>query len=53
MTAAIVFLENNDYKQAVHEGDIEYFALKIITDRLELPAIAAWFKKHSRKQRGK
>lgn len=49
MTAAIVFLENNDHMFLAKTGEIEKFALKIIEDKLDLVAIAAWLKKHSRK----
>ncbi len=51
MVAASVFLENNGYEVAAREGEIEKFALKIIADKLSVGAIAAWFKKHSKRLR--
>ena len=51
MVAASVFLENNGYEVAAKEGEIEKFALKIIADKLSVGAIAAWFKKHSKRLR--
>ena len=49
VTASSVFLENNGYKVEAKEGKIEEFALKVISDKLEIKEISAWFKKHSRK----
>ncbi len=49
MTSAAVFLENNNCKLIAEEGEIEKFALKIISDRLELADIADWFRKHSKR----
>lgn len=47
MTSASVFIENNEYKIIAKEGEIEKFALKIISKKLELVTIADWLKKHS------
>jgi len=51
MTAAAVFLENNDYKVIAKRGEIEHCALKIINRKFDIPAIAAWFKNHSQKSK--
>lgn len=51
MTAAIVFLENNGYTFIAKKGEIEKFALKIATQKLDLETIALWLKKHSRKSK--
>ena len=48
MSAAAVFLEDNGYSLSVEAGGVEEFALKIIRERLDVPAIAAWLKRHSR-----
>jgi death on curing protein len=49
MSVAGVFLELNEYRIQLREGEIEKFALKIVKDRLEIKAIAAWLKKHSKR----
>ena len=51
MTSASVFLEDNGYRIIAKEGEIESFALKVISSRLDISAIAEWFKKHSKKMR--
>lgn len=51
VTAASVFLENNGYEIIAHEGEFEKFALRIVSERLEIAAIAQWFKTRSRKIR--
>lgn len=48
MTTASVFLENNDHAITAKKGEIEKFALRIIRQKLELEAIADWFKKHTK-----
>jgi death on curing protein len=48
ITAASVFLEDNGYPLIIREGEIEKFALKIIKEKLDIEAIAAWFKKYSK-----
>lgn len=47
MTAASVFLEENGLKVMAKEGEIEKFALKIVSKKLELEAITRWLQKHS------
>jgi len=49
MISASIFLEDNGYKIVVKEGEIEKFALRIISEKLNLDTIVAWFKKHSKK----
>ena len=49
MTAAIVFLENNECNFTAREGEIEKFALKVVEKKLTVETIAAWLEKHSRK----
>jgi len=48
MTAASVFLENNEQKITAYEGAVEEFALRIIHEKLDLAVIAGWFKKNSK-----
>jgi len=49
MTAAFVFLEDNGYVSIAEQGEIQEYALKIVKKKLDIPVIAAWLKKHSRK----
>lgn len=49
MTVASVFLENNGHRVVAKRGEIERFGLEIINQKLDIPAIAAWFKNHSRR----
>ena len=49
MSSAFVFLENNDFESTAKEGEIEKFALKIATEKLQLGTIASWFKNCSKK----
>lgn len=49
MTASAVFMEDNGYKIIAKQGDIEAYALKVISDRETLEDIAKWLKKNSRK----
>lgn len=49
MSVAAVFLEQNGYTLIVRRGGIEAFALSIINKRLDIPTIAAWLKRHSRR----
>ena|SRR3989338_1447557 len=50
MTAAAVFLEDNSYQIIAKRGEIEKFALRIVSEKLSLEKIAAWFKKNSKKK---
>lgn len=47
MTAASVFLEDNGYKLAAEKGTVEKFALRLIKEKLNIEAIASWFKKNT------
>lgn len=49
MTAAFVFLENNGCLATAPKGLIQEFAVKIVTEKLEIEAIAAWLKKYTKK----
>jgi death-on-curing protein len=44
MSVAAVFLENNGYKLKITDGEIEKFALRVISDKLDLEPIANWLK---------
>ncbi len=48
ITAASVFLENHDYEIIAHEGEFEEFALRIVSEKLEIDVIAGWLKAHSK-----
>ena len=50
MLVASVFLEHNGYILNVPEGEIERFALSVISKKPTVKDIAAWFKKHSKKR---
>ena len=43
-------MENNGYAIEAQEGEIEKFALTIATEKLEIPEIARWLEKHSKKK---
>lgn len=47
ITAATIFLEKNGHIFSAHKGEIEEFALRIATEKLELEEIAAWLKDHT------
>lgn len=49
MLAAGVFLELNGYKLNAGKGDVYKFALKVAKQKIELPIIAHWLKKNSKK----
>jgi death on curing protein len=49
MTSAAVFMDDNGCKILAIKGEIEAYALKIISDRETLEDIAEWLKKNSRK----
>ena len=50
MTSAVIFLEDNNYEFIAGDGEIEKFALKIISDRLDFADIADWLRRHSKKK---
>ena len=47
MLAGITLLELNDLHFRAKPGEIENFAVKVATDHLDVPAIAAWLRMHS------
>lgn len=49
MTAAGVFLEDNGYRFNTKTGEIEGYALSIITKKPPLETIASWLQAHSSK----
>ena len=49
ISAALVFLEENKYKLDISRGMIEEFALEIVHQRLDIPQIAKWLEKNSKK----
>lgn len=49
MISAAVFLENNGYIITAKKGEVERFALRVISEKLDLDAIAGWLKKNSKK----
>lgn len=49
MTAAFVFLEDNGYGATAKAGEIETFALDVVTKKFDIPTIAVWLKKHTKK----
>ncbi|MDP3901103.1 MAG: type II toxin-antitoxin system death-on-curing family toxin, partial [bacterium] len=49
MTCSSVFLEDNGYSVVAAEGMIEEFALRVIEEKLEIDAVAVWFKKHTKR----
>lgn len=49
MTCAGVFLENNGWNIDAPEGEIEKFALAIISKKMELEEIAKWLEKNTTK----
>ncbi len=51
MTSASVFIEDNGYKVIAEKGEIEKFALKIATGKLDIKEIAVWLKRHSKRMK--
>jgi death on curing protein len=50
MICAAVFLENNGHIVVAPKGQVEKFALKIISQKLGVPEVAKWFKDNSSKR---
>ena len=46
MLAGLTFLRLNGEHVSAQKGDIENFAVKIATDKLDIAAIAAWLAEH-------
>ena len=53
ITCATVFLENNGYVFESREGKLQDYAIVIANDKPSLEDIAAWLKKHSKRQIGR
>jgi prophage maintenance system killer protein len=49
MLAGLTFLEINGVNFRAKRGEIEDFAVKIATDHLDAPVIAAWLKSRCQK----
>ncbi|MFO0970774.1 MAG: type II toxin-antitoxin system death-on-curing family toxin [Candidatus Saccharimonadales bacterium] len=47
--AALTFVEKNGYHIDFQEGEVENFAVKVATDKLDVPVIASWLEEHSKK----
>jgi len=47
MTLAGVFLDNNNFFLSVEKDNIEIFALRVVSEKLEIMDIAIWLEKHS------
>lgn len=48
VTACGVFLIRNDHRLVASPQELEDFAVKVATDHLDVPAIAAWLEEHCR-----
>lgn len=53
VACALAFLEYNGKMFEAKRGEIETFAVRIVTDRLELSGIATWLEEHCVKSFGK
>ncbi|MBI2984135.1 MAG: type II toxin-antitoxin system death-on-curing family toxin [Candidatus Kerfeldbacteria bacterium] len=51
MAAAFVFLQTNHFTSTAVRGEIEQFALRVARMKLNVPVIASWLRKHTRKAR--
>lgn len=47
-----VFLLRNGYEIIVPNQDLENFAVKVATDKLDIPVVAQWLERHSKKKEG-
>lgn len=47
--AALTLLDVNGFALNFQKGEIEDFAVKVATDKLDVPVIATWLKEHSKK----
>jgi len=50
IAAASIFLEDNGFVVDSKEKEVEKFALKIVTEKLEIKQIASWLKRHSKNE---
>ncbi len=51
ITVADVFLEDNGYTLALKEGEIEKITVKIVIEYWDIPTIADWLKKNTKKKK--
>ncbi len=51
IACAARFLDLNGYELDAINKELENFVLWVVTKKLEIPEIALWFKKHSRKSK--
>lgn len=49
IAAAARFLDLNNYELTASNKEIENFAIRVVTKRLEISDISTWLKKHSKK----
>jgi death on curing protein len=47
MLAGLTLLEVNDIRFAANPGEVEDFAVRIATDKLDVPAIVLWLREHT------
>lgn len=47
ITVAIMFLQRNNCKFVAKRGELEDFAVRVATEHLDIPTIAAWLEAHS------
>lgn len=47
ITLAVIFLQRNSKDFKAKQGELEDFAVRVATEHLDVPAIAAWLKAHS------
>jgi len=47
MLAGLTLLEVNSIRFAANPGEIEDFAVKVATDKLDVPAIVLWLGEHT------
>jgi death-on-curing protein len=50
MLAGVTLLEVNGYTFVAQKGELEDFAVQVVVDHLDVPAIASWLEAHSAKK---
>jgi len=48
VTAAVLFLKRNGQVFTARSGELEDFAVRVATENLDVPTIAAWLRTHTR-----
>ncbi len=51
ITAAAIFLQMNGWQLTATNTDLEEFTMQAVTSQIEIPALASWLRKNSRKLR--